>query len=241
MCRWGAARWVPGLTAIRQVLEEGKAFELGTWGIRNWETCTDPLSAGHRWHIDCFRCHACGTLLDSDNNLLLLGNYSLICNNCTYSCSACGAQIEDLAILTGEEAYCAPCFRCRNCKKKIENLRYARTKQGMFCMDCHDALMARRRKKDDKNARQRAVHSNAMLLDKSLPSLPPNAVNHSAFSPDLETMSDSYSESTPIELPGSTPTQSRTGTCLVVHTNGPVQDGTKTEALPLRCIQGERY
>ncbi|KAI5814201.1 hypothetical protein BZA77DRAFT_106349 [Pyronema omphalodes] len=43
-----------------QVLEEGKAFEL----------------AGNRWHIDCFRCNSCSTLLDSDANLLLLSDGS---------------------------------------------------------------------------------------------------------------------------------------------------------------------
>ncbi|KAF7507411.1 hypothetical protein GJ744_010470 [Endocarpon pusillum] len=169
-----------------EVLEEGKAFEL----------------AGNRWHIDCFRCNTCNTLLDSDANLLLLGDGSLICNNCTYSCSSCNNKIEDLAILTGDQAFCATCFKCRNCKKKIENLRYARTSQGIFCMECHEALMARRRKRTARNAahRQKAAANNA-LLDKSLPSLPPSAAPQSSYSPELETPpSDSHSE-TPTEVP----------------------------------------
>ncbi|KAI5286729.1 Rho-type gtpase-activating protein, partial [Ascosphaera atra] len=147
------------------ILEEGKAFELG----------------GKRWHIDCFRCNTCGTLLDSDANILLLGDGSLICNNCTYSCSFCGNKIEDIAILTGDQAFCASCFKCRNCKRQIENLRYARTSQGIFCMECHDSLMARRRKRTARNAIQQQHgrskppgHAN-MHLDKSLPSLPPAA------------------------------------------------------------------
>lgn len=149
------------------ILEEGKAFEL----------------AGNRWHLNCFRCNTCGTLLDSDANLLLLGDGSLICNNCTYSCSACGNKIEDLAILTGDQAFCATCFRCRNCKRKIENLRYARTSQGIFCMSCHESLMARRRKKSRAaaNAKKKDDQS-PMLVDKSLPALPPNAILQSAFS-----------------------------------------------------------
>ncbi|CAK7227802.1 Rho-type gtpase-activating protein [Sporothrix bragantina] len=142
-----------------EILEEGKAFEL----------------AGHRWHLNCFRCNSCGTLLDSDANLLLLGDGSLICNNCTYSCSACGNKIEDLAILTGEQAFCATCFRCRNCKRKIENLRYARTSQGIFCMSCHESLMARRRKKHKAAAQAKAREKDGspMITDKSLPALPP--------------------------------------------------------------------
>ncbi|KAI4238350.1 MAG: hypothetical protein LQ349_001158 [Xanthoria aureola] len=178
-----------------EILDEGKAFEL----------------AGNRWHIDCFRCNTCGTLLDSDANLLLLGDGSLICNNCTYSCSACNNKIEDLAILTGDQAFCASCFRCRNCKKKIENLKYARTSQGIFCMECHDSLMQRRRKKTGKHGSSRHKHtlqqqhsSNTMLLHKSLPSLPPNApetTSQNALLPENESPpSDGYSD-TPTELP----------------------------------------
>ncbi|KAI9684388.1 MAG: Rho-type gtpase-activating protein [Trizodia sp. TS-e1964] len=176
-----------------EILEEGKAFEL----------------AGNRWHLNCFRCNTCSTLLDSDANLLLLGDGSLICNNCTYSCNACGNKIEDLAILTGDQAFCASCFRCRNCKRKIENLRYARTSQGIFCMNCHETLMARRRKKSRMAAQQQRTGSNTQspaIFDKSLPALPPNAaplnglpLGHSQFSPDHETSSETYSD-TPTEL-----------------------------------------
>ncbi|KAI9816317.1 MAG: Rho-type gtpase-activating protein, partial [Phylliscum demangeonii] len=147
-----------------EILEEGKAFEL----------------AGHRWHLDCFRCNTCGTLLDADANLLLLGDGSLICNNCTYSCYSCGNKIEDLAIiLSGDQAFCANCFRCRNCKRKIENLRYARTSQGIFCMTCHESSMTARRRKKARAAAVPAQHRSgsgtpSAFLDKSLPSLPPS-------------------------------------------------------------------
>lgn len=143
------------------------------------------LTAGNRWHIDCFRCNTCGTLLDSDANLLLLGDGSLICNNCTYSCNACGNKIEDLAILTGDQAFCASCFRCRNCKRKIENLRYARTSQGIFCMSCHESLMARRRKKA-KTTTKASPGGGTPSVEKALPSLPPGAAPESAFTPEHE-------------------------------------------------------
>lgn len=166
-----------------EILEEGKAFEL----------------AGNRWHLDCFRCNTCGTLLDSDANLLLLGDGSLICNNCTYSCSACGNKIEDLAILTGDQAFCATCFRCRNCKRKIENLRYARTSQGIFCMGCHETLMARRRKKTKATAKSREKELSPMGVEKSLPALPPSAVPPNAFTSDcVEPDSDTPTEASPL-------------------------------------------
>jgi hypothetical protein len=160
------------------------------------------ILAGNRWHIDCFRCNTCNTLLDSDANLLLLGDGSLICNNCTYSCSNCGNKIEDLAILTGDQAFCANCFKCRNCKKKIENLRYARTSQGIFCMDCHEALMARRKKKTARNAaqRQKVTSSNTAHLDKSLPAIPPPEARKTLYSPSTDTPSSDTSEST-VQMP----------------------------------------
>ena len=187
-------------------------------GLRTWYASskmislrcryTKSLPAGNRWHIDCFRCNSCGTLLDSDANLLLLGDGSLICNNCTYSCSACGNKIEDLAILTGDQAFCATCFRCRNCKKKIENLKYARTSQGIFCMECHESLMQRRRKKTQKHGTSRHKHreqpsnNNTMLLDKSLPKLPPSAVDRTAaLSPDAESLPSDGTSDTPTGLP----------------------------------------
>lgn len=197
-----------------------RVYKIGTLRDRY----TDSLSAGNRWHIDCFRCNTCSTLLDSDANLLLLGDGSLICNNCTYSCSACGNKIEDLAILTGDQAFCASCFRCRSCKKKIENLKYARTSQGIFCMDCHESLMQRRRKKSAKNGSYRREKHNHnhhqgsnMLLDKSLPSLP---VDRTALSPDNDSLaSEGYSD-TPTELPRISqkkPTTSRSSS----HSNTP--------------------
>lgn len=88
-------------------------------------------------------------------------------------------KIEDLAILTGDQAFCANCFKCRNCKRKIENLRYARTSQGIFCMDCHEALMARRRKKTAKSSSSKKSAN----IDKSLPAIPPPHARHTQYVP----------------------------------------------------------
>ncbi|PWY77447.1 Rho GTPase activator Rga [Aspergillus heteromorphus CBS 117.55] len=163
-----------------EILEEGKAFEL----------------AGNRWHIECFCCSTCGTLLDSDAHLLLLGDGSLICSNCTYSCSSCGNKIEDLAILTGEQAFCAQCFRCRKCKKKIENLRYARTSQGIFCMDCHELLMQSRRKRSRNAPPSRKQAPPGIKLDKSLPSLPSEEPEPRSRGSD-DPVADSYVDAIP--------------------------------------------
>jgi len=74
-----------------------------------------------------------------------------MCRDCTYRCYECGKKIEDHAILTGDKAYCLKCFRCRRCKQKIEDLRYAKTpSQGIFCMRCHEILIAKREARREK-------------------------------------------------------------------------------------------
>jgi hypothetical protein len=68
-------------------------------------------------------------------------------------------------------------------------------------MSCHESLMARRRKKSRAaaNAKLKKEEQSPMLVDKSLPALPPNAILQSAFSPDRETP-DSIDTDTPTEL-----------------------------------------
>ena len=97
------------------------------------------MLAGNCWHTLCFTCNACGTLPDKDVGLSLYENGSLLCDNCTYSCSTCWKKIEDLTILTVDQAFCTACFKCCNCKTKIASLQYAQNSQGIFCMDCSDS------------------------------------------------------------------------------------------------------
>ena len=121
-----------------EIIEEGHAYELGE----------------DRWHIECFKCTKCGILLGCGSNFLVLGNGGLICSDCSYSCRQCGKKIDDLAILTGDQAYCSSCFRCRACKQKIEDLRYARTSKGLFCMKCHEKLIAKKKKYEERKRLQ---------------------------------------------------------------------------------------
>jgi hypothetical protein len=110
--------------------------------------------------------------------------------------------------LTGDQAFCANCFKCRNCKRKIENLRYARTSQGIFCMDCHEALMARRRKRTAKSTTQRSKLSvgNNSHLDKSLPAIPPPDARATAYIPDGQSpFSEGY-----VEAPADVPSVAKT-------------------------------
>lgn len=173
-----------------EIVTEAKAFELGTTPmnvLRNGDT--DNVPAGNRWHIGCFRCSTCGTLIDPDTNFRLnfrlLGDESLICTNCTYICSVCNTKIEDLTILTEDRAFCATCFKCRSCKISVGNLKYARISQGIFCLECYESLKQSRKK--SKRAREKhqervieQYRANQKLLrnsfrDKALPSSPPSS------------------------------------------------------------------
>ncbi|KAG1436482.1 hypothetical protein G6F56_013540 [Rhizopus delemar] len=53
------------------------------------------------WHFECFRCAKCRKLVECYSNLLLLRDGSPICEDCSYSCHACGNTIKDEAIMTG--------------------------------------------------------------------------------------------------------------------------------------------
>ncbi|ODQ76945.1 hypothetical protein BABINDRAFT_163947 [Babjeviella inositovora NRRL Y-12698] len=128
--------------------------------------CALPISEGHaydiggdRWHIECFTCSKCLKLLGCQSDFLVLGTGDLVCSSCSYSCHSCGKKIDDLAILTGNQAYCLSCFKCRSCKKRIEDLRYARTSKGLFCMACHEKLIARKKKYDSR--KEIMEHANA--------------------------------------------------------------------------------
>jgi hypothetical protein len=89
------------------------------------------------------------------------GNGLLVCDNCSYFCNVCNKKIEDLAILTGDKAFCSSCFCCRNCKKKIEDLQYAQAPQGIFCMKCNEAILAQKKRY---NHTMKKLHSKSQSL-----------------------------------------------------------------------------
>lgn len=119
------------------------------------------------FHVDCFRCAKCGDQVTADTNLLLLSDGSPICANCSYSCSICREPILDEAIMTGDDSYHAHCFKCKVCKNRIDELVFAKTSQGIYCMDCHNERMIKIRKHNERKAeRERQV---AMARDRENP------------------------------------------------------------------------
>lgn len=193
-------------------MTEGRAYELGS----------------HRWHVECFRCSSCEDQLTAHTNMLVLGDGTLVCANCSYSCAVCDRKIMDMAVLTNDQAFCASCFVCRNCKNRIDDLQYARTSQGIFCMSCHNALLARKRQrqlqrqqapKSGQTGSGAQIHQNGSTAVKSQDFGTPDGV----VTPSLEpSPSSQYSRSpTPQDLRGS---QGSTLTQTSQHSQGVPQN-----------------
>ncbi|KAI8384955.1 uncharacterized protein BYT42DRAFT_564202 [Radiomyces spectabilis] len=125
--------------------------------------CLEPIEDGSVlqfgdgiWHFECFRCAKCKSLVECYSKLLLLRDGSPICEDCSYRCNACNETIRDEAIMTGEEAYHADCFRCVQCQTKIENLVFTQTSKGIFCTACHEMRrQLRQRRKEERQHHHR--------------------------------------------------------------------------------------
>ncbi|KIP11643.1 hypothetical protein PHLGIDRAFT_63457 [Phlebiopsis gigantea 11061_1 CR5-6] len=115
------------------------------------------------FHIDCFKCAKCHQQVTADTNLLLLSDGSPVCANCSYCCNVCGQPILDEAIMTGDDSYHAHCFNCKVCKKRIEELVFAKTSQGIYCMPCHSERVARSRRHLEKKERERREREKQMV------------------------------------------------------------------------------
>ncbi|CCH58068.1 hypothetical protein TBLA_0A02690 [Henningerozyma blattae CBS 6284] len=133
--------------------------------------CKLTIDSGHayelgedRWHTDCFSCYRCEKPLNCDTDFMVLGTGALICFDCSDSCKGCGKKIDDLAIIlsSSNEAYCSSCFKCCKCHESITDLKYAKTKRGLFCLTCHEKLVAKRKRYEEKKR----------LYKKDLPTLP---------------------------------------------------------------------
>ncbi|KAG2366313.1 hypothetical protein BDR07DRAFT_1396699 [Suillus spraguei] len=118
------------------------------------------VAFGHFFHVDCFKCAKCHQQVTADTNLLLLSDGSPICANCSYNCNVCHQPILDEAIMTGDDSYHAHCFNCKVCHNRIDELVFAKTSHGIYCMTCHNERMAKiRRHAQRKREREKAAEA----------------------------------------------------------------------------------
>ncbi|PVG02489.1 RhoGAP-domain-containing protein, partial [Serendipita vermifera] len=148
------------------------------------------------WHVDCFKCAKCGDRVNADTNLLLLSDGSPVCGGCSYHCSICKLPITDEAIMTGDDSYHALCFTCRQCGKRIEELVFAKTSQGIYCMECHNERAARSRRHHEKKKRAKAKLEEEQKRDVSGPVCPFSYPNNTSSATDgPSTLSTSHGTS----------------------------------------------
>ncbi|KAI7851738.1 hypothetical protein BDC45DRAFT_514915 [Circinella umbellata] len=106
------------------------------------------------FHLDCFTCAKCTLPVDCNSKLLLLTDGRPVCENCSYVCTVCKHSIRDEAVMTGDEAYHANCFKCVLCKNKIDDLVFTQTSKGIYCTSCHEQRKAdRQRRREDREKR----------------------------------------------------------------------------------------
>lgn len=64
--------------------------------------------------------------------------------------------------MTGDDSYHAHCFKCKVCGNRIDELVFAKTSQGIYCMNCHNQRVARSRKRhQEKKAAQAQAQAQA--------------------------------------------------------------------------------
>ncbi|KAI8140984.1 hypothetical protein BJV82DRAFT_184579 [Fennellomyces sp. T-0311] len=136
----------PVCIGCRNNIEEGSVIAFG-----------DAL-----FHLDCFNCAKCALPVDCNSKLLLLADGRPVCENCSYICVACKQAIRDEAVMTGDEAYHANCFKCVLCRKKIDDLVFTQTSKGIYCTPCHEQRKAeRQRRREDREKRHNAKSAQA--------------------------------------------------------------------------------
>ena len=133
------------------------------------------------FHVDCFKCAKCHDKVTADTNLLLLSDGQPVCSNCSYNCSVCHQPILDEAIMTGDDSYHAHCFKCRSCHNRIDELMFAKTSHGIYCMRCHNQRVARSRRhaqkqKERENAGPTGGSSNSHGITRHQPQSAPHGV-----------------------------------------------------------------
>lgn len=145
--------------------------------------CKDPIKeekhynlSSHHWHTRCFRCNFCRVTLQSSGSIVFFfHDDTLVCNSCGYSCQSCHQRVEEhgaredglagsfarIQTLTNTpgELACPGVFFCHECHKGIKNLRYVRTRQGIFCLACHPQTMSEmeQSRRERERERMRAV------------------------------------------------------------------------------------
>lgn len=187
------------------------------------------------WHIECFRCAKCKNRVSTErDDILLLSDGHPICGECNYSCNICNLPIMEEAIMTGDESYHASCFTCRSCHSKIEELVFAKTSQGIYCMKCHNERVARSRKHAEQKrakARREKQLQDAQSAENNYRNGPASSASLATPSPSLDQPPSLPSKETPPPSASALPSPAPNGATLSPWIN---QGGSATASAASR-------
>ncbi|KAH8917218.1 RhoGAP-domain-containing protein [Atractiella rhizophila] len=141
------------------------------------------------WHVDCTR-------RTSSSSRMVLP----VCDNCSYICCVCNLPINNEAIVTGDESYHAECFRCKSCQQRMDELIFAKTARGIYCMPCHNERVARSRKAEAKKRGQKEKSSRVRTPNSATTSYPDTPLSTHML-PNSSASTNGYS---PIQTPNGT-------------------------------------
>ncbi|KAF9241830.1 RhoGAP-domain-containing protein [Melanogaster broomeanus] len=209
------------------------------------------------FHVDCFKCAKCNNQVTADTNLLLLSDGSPICADCSYNCNVCHQPILDEAIMTGDDSYHAHCFKCKVCHNRIDELVFAKTSHGIYCMTCHNERMTKiRRHAQRKMEREKAASASSStrereareflgengahkFLDRSQALSPPSSIQSTRSANSFRDTHSMQSMDVSIREETSTPSPKRTSLSPVDET--PTASKTKSTPRPaLMPKEGQR-
>lgn len=123
-----------------ETVTEGKAYDIGEAdsSIFMLRLRADIAIGNYVLHLGCLGSNTCdATVYDFETDIFLLGGLTLMCSCCRYECIVCKEKIEDGTIILVDQAFCSTCFKCNDCGKQIEDLKYFRRTGGIICRDCN--------------------------------------------------------------------------------------------------------
>jgi len=107
-------------------------------------------------HLDCYKCKACSTAIEIEESIMLDRDGLPLCQKCFLKCNTCDLPVNDeLVIFVGETSqYHTQCFRCKKCDKSLDQQRFARGRQSVYCQGCYNKRVEKLKKLEKKRETQ---------------------------------------------------------------------------------------
>ncbi|KAF9566498.1 hypothetical protein CPC08DRAFT_99022 [Agrocybe pediades] len=102
-------------------------------------------------HLDCYKCKTCRTTLEIEDTIMLDRDGLPLCENCFLHCNACQLPVSDEVIFIGDSSqYHSHCFKCKKCDKSLDQQKFARSRQSVYCQDCYNRRLDKMKRLEKK-------------------------------------------------------------------------------------------